>query len=186
MSENNVLKAEENAKLSLESGSHWSAIAMIAAGIILLLANLFNFHLISLLWPGFIIGPGLLMMWPAYRETDDHQSFMAYLAVPGAVVTMVGLMLFVMNLTGAFEAWAYVWTLLPAAAAAGMMYVKRFDTASKVHETGRKFIKAMVMLCGAFAIFFELIIFQSYRPWLPLLMIGYGIYLLVQNRRQDA
>lgn len=186
MRENNVLKAEESAKLSAQPSSRWPAVAMIAAGVVLLLANLFNFHLISLLWPGFIIGPGLLMMWPAAHQTEDRHSFMAYLAVPGAVVTMVGLMLFVMNLTGAFEAWAYVWTLLPAAAAAGLMYVKRFDTTSQIHETGRKFIKAMVLLCGAFAIFFELIIFQSYRPWLPLLMIGYGIYLLVRNPRHDA
>jgi hypothetical protein len=186
MSEERAYKAEESAKLKRELGSSpWPAILVIALGAILLVANLFDFHLINVLWPGFIIAPGLMLIWPAYDSTEERGNVLSFLAVPGAVVTMVGLMLFVMDVTNHYEAWAYSWALLPAAAMGGLMYAKRFDTGSNIHEVGRKMIRAMVIMFIALAIFFEIIVFANFNPWLPLALIGYGIYLLVKDQRDN-
>lgn len=187
MSEEKVYKAEESLELNLDlRSSPWPAILVIGVGVSLLVANLFHFHLINLLWPGFVIAPGLMLLWPAYNSTQDEESKLSFLAVPGAIVTMVGLMLFVMNMTNHFEAWAYSWALLPAAAMGGLMYAKRFDPSSNVHDAGRKLIRAMVIMFIGMAVFFEIIVFENFNPWLPLALIGYGVYLLIKDRRENA
>jgi hypothetical protein len=186
MSEEEAYKAEESAKLKMDLQTPWPAVLVIALGVILLVANVFDFHLINVLWPGFIIAPGLILIWPAYTSTPERENMFSFLAVPGAIVTIVGLMLFVMNLTNHYEAWAYSWALLPAAAMGGLMYAKRFDRGSNIHEAGRKVIRLMVIMFIGFAVFFEIVVFGNITPWLSLALIAYGLYLLVKDRRQAA
>ena len=90
MSEETVYKAEEAAKLDVHASL--PAFVLIGVGIALLLAYAFDFHLLDILWPGFVIGPGLLLMWPAYKSTADDQSKLAFLAVPGAMIVTTGVL----------------------------------------------------------------------------------------------
>lgn len=181
MSEETVYKAEEAAKLDVHASQ--PAYVLIGVGITLLLAYLFNFHLLDILWPGFVIGPGLLLMWPAYKSTADNQSKLAFLAVPGAMIVTTGVLLFAMNLTDHFEAWAYSWPLVIAAAAAGVMYVTRYDDNDPLQARGYKFMRVMTLFFIGLAIFFEIIIFENFNPLMSLGMIGLGVYLLLRNRR---
>ena len=185
MSEETVFKAEEGRKLMKQS-ENTVAFVVIGVGIALLVANLLGVHLMELLWPGFILVPGLLLMWPAYSSTADNQNQLSFLAIPGAIITAVGLILFVMNVTGHFEAWAYAWTLVWAAAAGGWMYMKRFEPEDSVHETGYKFIRVMITMFMALAILFELIIFGNFMPVFPALLIGYGLYLVYKNKQVEV
>jgi hypothetical protein len=180
MSEEAVYKTEEAGKL--QARSSLPALLVIGIGVALLAANLLHLQLIELFWPGFVIMPGLLLLWPAYNATAERQSPFSFLAVFGAMTVTVGLLLLVMNLSNHFEAWAYSWTLVLASAAAGLMYVKRFDAASSVHEAGRKLIRLMAILFMGLAVFFEIIIFENFNPLLPLVLIGYGLYLLFRER----
>jgi hypothetical protein len=123
----------------------------------------------------------LLLLWPAQRSTDYYNHPLSFLAVPGAVIATTGLLLFAMNITGHFEAWAYAWTLVFAGGAAGLSYIYRFDPAHRIHETVNKFIRVMLYLFVGFAVFFELVIFGSFNPWLPLALIAYGIFMLVRQ-----
>ena len=181
MNEESAYKAEEGSKLDVRSSL--PAVLVIAIGLVLLAANLFNFHLIEVLWPGFVVAPGLVLLWPAHSSTADRQSKLSFLAVPGAILVTIGLLLFTMNITNHFEAWAYSWTLLVAAAAAGLMYIKRFDKSSTIHERGRSLIRFMILLFMVLAVFFEIVIFENFNPLLPLALIGYGVYLLLRNRQ---
>jgi hypothetical protein len=95
----------------------------------------------------------------------------------------VGLLLFVMNLTNHFEAWAYSWPLVIASVAWGLMYMRRHEPEHRVHHNGYNFMRLMVLLAMGFAIFFELIIFGSFNPLLPLGVIAFGVYLLMKERR---
>lgn len=183
MKDETVYKAEESAKLYAKSS--FPALLLIGLGVVLLVANLFGLHLIDVLWPGFVIVPGLLLVWPAYASTAARQNPLSFLAVPGAMTVMVGSLLFVMNLTNHFEAWAYSWTLVLAAAVAGLMYVKRFDSQSNVHETGRRFMRLMGYLFLGLAALFEVVIFENFNPLLPLALIVFGIYLLINERRTN-
>ena len=185
MSDEKMLKAEEARKLQLNE-SMMVPMGIIGAGVVLLVANLFWASPIDFLWPGFVILPGLLLLWPSSQSTPERQHPLSFLAVPGAIVAMVGTLLFAMNLTDHFEAWAYSWALLPIAAAAGLMYIKRFNEAHRVHENGRKFIRTMSFVFIGFALFFELIIFGSMQPWMPILLIGFGAFMLLRNQRQPV
>ncbi|MEM7334290.1 MAG: hypothetical protein AAF490_19565 [Chloroflexota bacterium] len=179
--QNKRLKAQEQLELSVKK--NWPAFGVIGAGVILLLSNVFGFHLIDFLWPMFIIGPGILLMMPAHQSTEEHQSGASFLAVPGAIFATVGLLLFAMNITDHFEAWAYSWTLVFAAVPAALMYIKRFEPEHRIHETGHKIIRTLFYMFLGFAVFFEIIIFENFNPIFPLGLIGLGIYLLIQNRQ---
>lgn len=182
MSEETVFKAEEAGKLNVQSSL--PAMALIGAGVILFLANIFDVHLMEFFWPGFVIAPGLLLMWPAYKSADGEQSKFAFLAVPGAMLATMGLLLFAMNLTDHFEAWAYSWPLVIASAAGGVMYVTRYDDNPVLQERGYKLIRVMSMLFIGLAFFFEILVFENFNPLMSLGLIGFGVYLLLQNRRR--
>jgi len=181
MSEETVYKAEEAAKLSVHKSL--PAYLLIGVGTVLLLAYLFNIDLMEVLWPGFVIAPGLLLMWPAYKSTAEEQSKLAFLAVPGAMIVTTGILLFAMNLTDHFEAWAYSWPILIAAIAGGVMYITRFDSNDRLQERAHKFIRVMFMTFIGLAFFFEIIVFENFNPLMSLGLIALGSYLLVRERK---
>ena len=184
MTEESVFKAEEARKLQRQTP--WSALALIGLGGFLLVSNLVGIEMIDIFWPLFVIIPGLLLLLPAHNATAGQNRRLSFLAVPGTMLVTIGTLLFAMNMTDHFEAWAYSWTLVLAAAAAGLMYKRRFEPEHPGHERGRRFMRTMVMLFIGLAVLFEIVVFESFQPWLPLALIAYGVYVLVRNRRQPA
>jgi len=183
MSEEQAFKAEEARKLKRQLST--PAILLIGAGVILLLANMAGIRLIEYLWPGFVIGPALLLLWPAYASTAEKEHKLSFLAVPGAMLLTTGTLLFLMNLTDYFEAWAYSWVLLIAAIPAGIMYMKRFDPSHSIHVNGHKFMRTVLIIFGMMAVFFEILIFEHHSVWLAFSLMGYGVYLLAKERRGE-
>ena len=175
-----VYKVEQK---TLATTGNWPAKALIAIGVGLLLANIFHVQLMSILWPGFVLLPGILLLWPAQRSTESYTHPLSFLAVPGAFIGTVGLLLFAMNLTNHFEAWAYAWTLAFAGAATGLAYIYRFNPAHPIHEMVNKFVRLMSYLFMGLAVFFEVLIFNSFTPWLPLVLIAYGIFMLTKEKQ---
>ena len=182
MSEETVLKAEVKGG---NGHTSWPALLLIGAGVLVLVTNLLHISLMNYLWPGFIVGLGLLMVWPAYQSTAEQQSRLSFLAVPGAMMLAMGGLFFLMNLTDHFESMAYGWTLILAAGAAGYGYLKRFDESPAAQEKAHRFIRTMVLAFMALATVFELLIFQSLGAWWPLLLIGGGAYVYLKNKRSS-
>ena len=184
MSDETVYKAQAKAELAGHRASPPRlALVLIGAGLFFLAANLFPFVFFGLLWPLFIIGPGLLLLWPAYQATAESPRSLAFLAVPGAFLVGLGLLLGMMNLTDHWESWAYAWTLLPVAAIAGAIYMKRHRPESRIHKHGHRLIRALVVAFMGLALFFELFVFTGREEWWPLLLIGAGVYLFVKQRK---
>lgn len=182
MSDETIYKAQEKLKLNSQSSPlPW---ILIGVGGVLLLASVLDVHLIDYLWPGFIIIPGLLLMYPAYKSTAEAQSGWSFLAIPGAILVASGALSFVMNLFDHFEAWAYTWPLIPAAIAAAVLYISRFDSNLRLQRRAHKFIRVMVMLTVGLAVFFEIIVFENFSPLMALGLIVFGFYLLLQERRR--
>ncbi|WP_420643930.1 hypothetical protein [Candidatus Leptofilum sp.] len=181
MSKESVLKIEETRKLQRRQS--WPAYGVIAIGLGLLASQLFGFDMIDVLWPGFVLAPGLLLLMPAYNATPERSSRLRFLAVPGAMFITIATLLFIMNLSDYFEAWAYGWPLVLASAAWGLMYMRRYEPTHKIHHTGYNFMRLMVLLAMGLVVFFEVIVFGSVNPLLPLGVIGFGIYMLVKERR---
>lgn len=181
MTDETIYKAQE--KIKLDSNSSLVPWLLIGGGVVLLLASMFDVHLIDFLWPGFVIIPGLLLMYPAYKSTAGEQSGWSFLAVPGAMITTTGVLLAIMNLFNHFEAWAYAWTMIPAAAAAGVLYMTRYDGNLRLEQRAHKFIRVMAMLMVGLAFFFEIVVFENFNPLMSLGLIFFGVYLLKQDRK---
>jgi hypothetical protein len=179
MSEEMLYKAEVNRQIAIQN-TGWPKI-LIGTGLTLLALNLLNISVMSLAWPLWVLLPGLALAYPAYHLR--RHSRLNYLAVPGAFFLAVGGLLTVMNLFNHFEAWAYAWTLLPAAMMAGAMYAKRYQPGSRVHSAGPRFIRGSLITCGVLAAIFELLVFQTLGPWWPVLLVAAGYYLM-KNRRE--
>jgi hypothetical protein len=180
MSDESVLKAEVKNK---DEGTARIAVALVAGGVILLAVNLLEISLMNFFWPMFIIGPGLLMIWPAYQATAENRSRLSFLAVPGAMIVATGVLLFLMNLVDHYESWAYAWTLVLAAGAAGYGYMGRFEETGERQEKVYRFIRTMVLAFMGLAVLFELFVFHSLGAWWPLLIVGLGIYIYFKNKR---
>ena len=184
MSDETTLYKAQTGKMLEFSKVPLPAVLLISGGVLLLAANLLHIPLMNYLWPGFVIGSGALLLWPAHNSTAGRQSSWSFLAIPGAMLAMQGVLLFLMNLVNHFEGMAYSWTLVLAAGAAGWMYMKRFDPTGNAQERGHRFIRAMVILFMGLATAFEVLAFQSLGGWWPLLLIGFGIYLFVKHQRK--
>ncbi|MCL4867883.1 MAG: hypothetical protein KJ063_02845 [Anaerolineae bacterium] len=180
MSDETIMKVEVKEELARDIRTYapWM---LIGGGVILLALNLFHFSLMSLIWPLFILLPGLAMLWPAYRSTAEDVSIWSWLAVPGSLLTLIGMLLVATNF-GHGEIWAYGWTLFPAAIVAGVMLMQRHDPANGIHVSGRKIIRASLIVFMALGLVFELLIFSSLGPWWPLLLVLWGVFIIIRKR----
>ncbi len=163
---------------------NWLGLALIGIGALILLSNLVSIPFGRYLWPLWIITPGLLLLWPAARMRPGQREPLAVLAVPGAVILSVGLLLLVMNLFNYFEMWAYAWPLPLIGALWGVDYKNRFQEDAAGRQSRRQAMRAMFWIFLIFAIAFELLVFHPILgAWWPLLLVVLGLYLVARNWR---
>ncbi len=134
------------------------------------LGNLF--HLVFD-WPLIVIGVGLfLLVFGLLLGAPD-------MAVPACIVGGIGGLLYYQNLTGNWESWAYVWTLIPGFVGvgiilAGLLKGKRSDIGA-----GGWLILISLVLFSIFGSFFGSIGLLG-RYW-PVLLILLGVLLLLRT-----
>jgi hypothetical protein len=170
--------------------------AGIALGVVLVVVGLFYFvvqiagiNLESFGWPLFIIIPGLTLLIVGFI------SFGTGAAIPGGILTMVGLVLAVQNSTGYWSSWAYAWALVaPGGVGLGLFLQGLRERNRNLIRQGRSlmFIAALIFLVGF--VFFESILNLSgindqpvIKAALPALFIVIGILLLgrsISNSRK--
>jgi len=161
------------------------AYILIAIGIIFLAAQVFDFdigRIFDISWPLFVIIPGVVFLFIAV--TGDAKA--AGFAIPGAIVTGTGLILWFQETFNRWESWAYVWTLYPVFVGAATMYLgTRLDNAAQI-KSGRSLLQFGLIAFVVAAAFFELLIFNnnaSIGRWLvPGLLILAGGYMLFFRR----
>lgn len=132
----------------------------------------------NLIWPLFVLLPGLVMLSIALY---GGRGGAAAMSMPGTFVTGVGTMLFVQNLTGYWDSWAYAWTLLGVFMGLGFTLMGQRLDAPSLSSIGRWFVMGGLAAFAFFGIFFELLIFQTGGVVLPMLLIAAGLYLLTQD-----
>lgn len=160
-----------------QSASIVGGIILVMLGAIFLLQQVVDFDLGRIFWPYFVILPGLLCL--AAMAFGDKAS--SWLAIPGSIVTTVGLILLFQALTGRYETWAYAWALIPTAVGVGTLMIGLHDEIPSQVASGRALMAIGLGLFLAFGAFFELIIFRNSVAagtiW-PLALIAVGIALL--------
>jgi len=139
-------------------GSLVGGILLVLFGALALLAQLFpGFDFWGDFWPFIIIGVGLMLfagMFAGGKQT-------APLAVPGSIVTGVGLMLFIQNLTNHFESWAYGWTVIILFVGIGIYIMGAWGENEEHRDSGKRVARIGLILFVIFGAFFEMIFNSS-------------------------
>ena len=158
-------------------------VVLVIVGALLLFGQIGGFG--GFAWPLFIIIPGLLMLVAAFLGNEDA----AGLAVPGTIVTTVGLILWLQAITGRFETWSYAWGLVLASVGIGTFLEGSLTQNDKNQREGLNLTALGLALFAGFGAFFELFVFGGVAGWvfrylLPAALIGGGAYLLWRQREQ--
>lgn len=159
----------------MDRRSMWVGIWLIIMGGFLLAAQ-FDIVTIgwSTLWPLVIIIPGLILegSFFLHRETPG-------VLVPGGILTITGLNLFICNTFG-WWLMEYLWPLFPLAVAFGLFQLYVFDGRDRTLLIPVAILGtvAVVAFLGKFAV-------MAISKIIPLLLIGFGLYLLLRGRRRD-
>lgn len=157
-------------------------ILLVGLGALFLLGQILRIDLWQFFWPFFVIVPGLLFFVGMVLGGKPAGP----LAIPGSIVTMIGLLLLYQSITGHWESWAYAWALIfPTAVGIGLVINGAWSGIGCLVEVGWKWITAgaLVFLIGG--VFFELILNISRSligdvVW-PGLLIALGLYLLLRR-----
>lgn len=167
-----------DAKRNKNESNRLAGIVLVTAGVLVLL---FGNVGIGLLWPIFVLVPGLIMLGAAFVGRRRN----AALAVPGTIVTVIGLILFVLSLTGYWQAWSYAWALIIAAAGFGTFLHGALENNAAREKDG---MQAVVVGLTVFAIaggIFEFFIFGDLGgalKWIvPLALVAAGAVMLLRR-----
>jgi len=103
----------------------------------------------------------------------------AAFAIPGSIVGGIGLVLLFQNITHHWESMSYFWTLIITFVGVGIYIMGWYGDDNNQKESGKRVVKAGVIMFVIFGTFFEMI-FSSFSNMLfPILLIVLGAYLVV-------
>jgi hypothetical protein len=167
---------------------------LIIFGLLALAGQIFRgFNFWNTFWPFFIIGFGLLFfvgMFAGGRSVSG-------LAIPGTIITAIGLMLFYQNLTNHWESWSYGWTVILMAVGLGIFIMGVWGQNASQRSAGLRVLRIGLILFIIFGAFFELI-FTAGMPFglrsiiFPVALILLGLYMIInrlgwsRNRPSDT
>lgn len=159
-----------------------AGIALVILGVLVLLGQALDFATFS--WTLLIVIPGAIMLAIAFVGNRDA----AGLAVPGSIVTTVGLILMVQSATNTFHTWAYAWGLVLAATGFGAFLHAALRENEEEQRSSLRLTGVGLALFAGFGIFFELFVFGGLGGWIwrygvPLALILGGAVLLVRRER---
>lgn len=165
-------------------------LVLLAAGVWILISRFVHLDLGAWLWPFWIIVPGGLLVALGFRDSRQNSEG---LVTFGCVVAMTGIILFVQNITGQWQSWAYAWTLLFP----GSIGLGRYLWGSRMHDEravrqGEKTMQTAVVMFVAFGLFFEVMLGigglhlgTAGRIVVPVLLIAGGAALYLTSLSGD-
>lgn len=133
----------------------------------------------ALIWPLIIVAVGAFFLLAAVLGAPP-------LAVPGAIITGIGSLLYYQNLSGDWDSWSYVWALIPGFVGLGLILMGLLDRENR--KAIRSGLWLVVISLGLFVVFAGFLSELSFLSELwPLLLIVIGIWILWRNRsRRDG
>jgi hypothetical protein len=153
---------------------------LIALGLLTLAGQIFTgIDFWGTIWPFFVIGIGALFFVGMFAGGKSA----AGLAIPGSIITCIGLILFLQNLFGHWESWSYGWTVIIMSVGLGIFIMGWYTDDLSQRRSGLGVVKVGAILFVIFGAFFEMI-FNSFafsKYLLPLILILLGIYLVVSR-----
>lgn len=130
----------------------WAGATLILLGLIFLLGQFLDINLMRYLWPLVIIAVGTTFFAGMFAGGRS----LGALAVPGSIITTIGLILFFQNLFGLWATWAYAWALIISGVGVGLMIFGYWSQIPDLGRAGRVVATVGVVLFFVFGLFFEL------------------------------
>lgn len=129
-------------------------------------------------WPLLVIGVAVFLAVIGLANLEPD------MAIPVAIVGGIGGLLYWQNLTGNWDSWAYVWTLIPGFVGVGMIAAALFRGLSgrgrRMLTEGLSQVVTSVVLLAIFGSFL------GGPPWLtrywPLAVVLLGLWIMVRPR----
>lgn len=125
-------------------------------------------------WPLIIVGIGGLLLLGALFGNPP-------LAIPGSVVSGIGLMLAYQNMSGNWGSWAYTWTLIPGFVGLGVMLMGVLDQGKRAEV--RDGFRLLLISLALFVVFGGFL--GAFGQYWPVLLIIGGLLLLFRGRRRQ-
>jgi hypothetical protein len=162
------------------SGALVGGSLLIAFGILALLSQLFRgFDFWSNFWPFIVIGFGAMFFVGMVAGGKSAGS----LAIPGSIITVIGLMLLLQNLTDHWESWSYGWTVILMSVGLGIFIMGVWQGDEHRRRAGLRVLEIGTILFVIFGSFFEMLFTTSGLSQFvfPTALILLGIYLIVKR-----
>jgi hypothetical protein len=105
----------------------------------------------------------------------------AALAIPGSIISGIGLVLLFQNLTGHWESMSYFWALIIVFVGVGIYIMGWYGGDANQKRSGWGVMKVGFILFVIFGTLFELLLFSSSNLVFPVLLILLGIYLVLSR-----
>jgi hypothetical protein len=136
----------------------------------------------GIVWPIMVIGFGVLFFVGMFVA---GKSF-AWLAIPGSIITVNGVMLFLQNLTERWETWSYSWTVILMSIGLGIFIMGAWQGNEDRRRAGLRLLEIGAILFVIFGAFFEILFSMGVPSGLrgyifPGALILLGIYLIVKR-----
>jgi hypothetical protein len=155
-------------------------VVLIVVGAALLIGQLTD---VADAWPVWLIVPGLAMV--AGSLFIPPRGGLG-LAIPGAIIAMVGVILGVQEAYGLYSTWAYAWALVaPTSVGLAMLLYGLAQRDGELASDGLRTTFVGLVLFSAFALFFEGVLglngyaIANLDQVLPYLAIALGVVLVV-------
>ena len=140
-------------------------------------------------WTAFVIVPGAVMLLFGALGTRET----AGLAVPGAIVTTIGLILLFAAWTGRWQVWSYAWALIPAAVGLGLTILALRTGGDSLRRVGNALLGVGLVVFVVMAFFFEVVVGiggvfteEARRAVFPTLVILAGLFIVFSSMRRKS
>ena len=150
---------------------------LIAFGLLSLAGNVFRGFNWGFLWPFLVIGVGVLFFVAMFAGGKQ----VAGLAIPGTIVSGIGLVLLFQNITKHWESMSYFWTLIILFVGVGIYIMGVYGNDPGQKKSGASVMKVGLILFIIFGSFFEMIFSSFGNLIFPILLILLGAYLILSR-----
>ena len=159
------------------TGTFVGGAILIAFGLLSLIGQLFRALNLDFFWPLSIIVIGAVFFIAMFAGGKSS----AALAIPGSIVSGVGVVMLFQSLTHHWETMMYFWTLIILFVGTGIFLMGWRAGDAKQKESGLKVMKIGFILFIIFGMFFETIFSNFNNILFPILLIVAGAYLVLSR-----
>lgn len=150
---------------------------LITFGLLTLVGQLFRGSNWGLLWPIMIIGIGALFFVAMFAGGKQAAAF----AIPGSIVSGIGLVFLFQNITHHWESMFYFWTLIVLFVGTGICIMGSYSGDINQKQSGARVMKVGLILFIIFGALFETLLSSFDNFIFPILLILLGAYLLISR-----